>query len=195
MALPIHANASGGTVHVGPPGLYDVVIAGVKKDELTSTFGTNDVCRFQCRLLQVLDSDGEPVVIDAIANWLLSPMSKLWAWLENLGMHPQVGFDLDLEDAIGRQAVASIIDGTSSKDGSLFSKVDALYAPKRGAMAPGADLLTPQGGVNWTAFWAECGRRHITREMVVDALGGDINSITIMPVNDVLQILEDLRGI
>ena len=194
MALIMRASASGGLVHVGKPGLYDAIVTGVREDNIPSTFNNGDVIRITCKLVDVVDEGGDPVHLDAIANAKLTSLSKLWAWLEALGLHPEVDFDLDLEQVVGHACVLSIVDAKSSKDDSVYSRVEAIYPPKRQALAA-EGLLSPTGAVNWTAFWAECGRRHITREMVADAVGGDINNITVMPINDVLQLLEDLRGI
>lgn len=193
MALVVRATASAGGVHVGPPGLYDAVISDVKQDHLAeSKFGTGDIIRFYAKLHDVMDADGDPVIIDAIANLLLTPMSKLWSWLEALGVSPEVGYDIDIESVVGKPCVLSIIDNV--KDGTTFSRVDGIFPAKRQQLTVDG-LLTPTGGINWTAFWAECGRRHINREMVAEYLGGDINTITVMPVLDVLQLLEELKGI
>jgi len=190
----MRATTSGGLVHIGKPGLYDAIVTGVREDNIPSTFNNGDVIRFTCKVVDVLDETADPVHIDAIANAKLTSLSKLWAWLEALGLHPEADFDLDLEGVIGHACVLSIVDAVSKQDGSTYSKVDAIYPPKRQALAA-EGLLSPTGNVNWTAFYAECSRRHITREMLADAVGGDINNITVMPINDVLQLLEDLRGI
>lgn len=196
MALIIRATPSAGAVHIGRPGLYDAKVSGIRQDQLTSTFGTNDVVRITCKVLDVMDEQGEDVHIDAIANWLLSPMSKLWGWLENLGLKPEIDFDIDLEQAVGKDCVLSIVDYRNPKDQQLISRVDGIFPPRRQAKVTTAEnLLTPTGGINWTAFWAEASRRQITREMVADALGGDINAIAVMPIADVMQLLEDLRGV
>jgi hypothetical protein len=196
MAFTIRATASQGGVHLGRPGLYDAFVTDVRRDHLTGAqFGSGDVARFYCRVADVLDESGDPVIIDAIANLLLSPMSKLWGWLEALGMHPEIGVEQDLEEAVGKACVLSVVDNV--RDGVTYSRVEGIF-PARNAPAaglPAPNLLTPTGEVNWTGFWAECTRRHISRDMVSDYLNGDLNQISAMPVGDVLGILENLSGV
>ena len=193
MALIMRASASGGLVHIRP-GLYDAVVTGVRPDNLPGTFGTGDVIRITCRLADVVDEGGDPVHIDGIANAKLTTMSKLWSWLEALGLHLETDFDVDIEQVVGKQCVLSVVDAISKQDGTTYSKVDAIYAPRRQAMAA-EGLLSPTGDINWTAFYAEAQRRHITKDMIAGALGGDINVIGTKDPSVVLQLLEDLRGI
>jgi len=141
----MRASASGGLVHIGKPGLYDAVVSQVRTDQMTSSFGTNDVVRFTCKLDLVVDEGGDPVHLDAIANARLTPQTKLWAWLEALGLHPEVDFDIDIEQAVGKACVLSIVDAV--REGTTFSRVDAMYPPKRQQLAA-EGLVTPTGGLN-----------------------------------------------
>lgn len=198
MPFNLRGSASQAGVHLGRPGLYDAVVTDVKQDHITGgQFGSGDVARFFFRVSDVMDQAGDPVIIDAIANLLLSPMSKLWSWLENLGLRPEVGVEQDLEEAVGRLCVLSVIDNV--RDGVTYSRVDGIF-PARQAQPRVADgeappnLLTPTGELNFTGFWAEAQRRRISREMVADYLGGDLNSIAILPIGDVIKILDELRG-
>lgn len=207
MGFVIKATQSSGAIYVGPAGLYDAEIVEVRKDFIEGgLYGSGDVVRFMCALDDTVDEKGEPAIIDATANLLLSPKSKLWGWLENLAIYPAIGNSVDLDLALGKRCVLSIVDNV--RDGTTYSKVDGLFPAKvsraQANMAearaqlqapPSAELVTATGAVNWTGFWAEAGRRQISRPMVADYVGGDINAITTMPVLDVLKILEDLRGL
>jgi hypothetical protein len=130
MSLVLTAEAGGGVKL--DPGTYPVVCMDVKEDRLdNSQFGNGDVIRFVLEVVDVLDENGEPVQLDAIANRKLTPKSKLWGWLEAFGLKVAVGAKVNIEDAVGREAFAIVIEKEGSQGGS-FARIESIVpAPSR----------------------------------------------------------------
>ena len=111
-----------------PPGNYTMTCTEVTEDALENpSFGTGEIIRFELETEDIFDEQGNPASIDAIANDKMSPKSKLWRWCEAFGAAPKVGEPFNLEQLIGCQAVAKIIDKLDEKGVPTgFTRVDDL---------------------------------------------------------------------
>jgi hypothetical protein len=197
-------------IHV-PPGTYPVTVTepAPVPDKITSAqYGTTNVIRFTFALDGMTTDDGEPLQIDAIANHNLSSLSKLNEWIRALGMHPEVGDEVDLDELVGRTALAMIIDGKPSKDGQVYSRVDAIVpAPKTPGQTNGAKaaqkapaasetpaMITPEYAIDWTVFWAACKAAGIPNTEVAAEVEGGLTALKDMDPTDVVELFEILKG-
>lgn len=170
--------SQGGGVHIDP-GTYHIRCMDAREDHLdNSQFGSGDVIRFDLEAVDMVMPDGNPVQLDAIANDRLTPKSKLWGWLEAFGLKVEVGSDIDIDDVVGREAYAVVVD-KASEQGGVFSKVDNLIPlPKTGARsmpgaAPPLEVVRSDGSVNLIAFWKALDAAGITRLHLQEAYGMD----------------------
>lgn len=191
-------------VHI-KPGLYPAHVLRAYEDHIdNSTFGAGDVLRLDLVLDNMLNDKGEAVVLDAIANPVLTPKSKLWGWCEALAMTPFVGMQLNTDDLETRPCTIEVRDKLANDgSGTVFSVVARLtYAmsgqgPSQGPAPTAAEappLLRPDGAVDFTQFWVEATKRGITQTMVKAQLEtADLNELSAMPPLDVLELLTVLR--
>ena len=114
------------------PGVYAATCVRVADDTLeTPQYGDGNIVRLYMVLDDVLDAEGEPIELDAIANRKLSPKAKLTRWAEALGrpIDFEAEIEFDTEELVGGICLAKIIH----KDGSDWPRVDDLTArPKAG---------------------------------------------------------------
>jgi len=195
-------------IHV-PPGTYPVTVtepAPVPDTIVSGQYGTSNVIRFTFALDGMSNDDGEQLLIDAIANHNLSPLSKLNEWINALGMTPAVGDEVDLDDLVGCHALAQIIDNRG-KDGQVYSRVDKVVAaPKTPGKTNGAkaaqkaptasetpSMITPEYAIDWTVFWAACKAAGIANTEVVKEVDG-LDNLKTMDPTDVVELYEILKG-
>ncbi len=133
------------------PGTYPVICTDVKGDTLENpSFGDGAIIRFSLKVEDMLDENGEEVVLDPIANDKLTPKSKLTEWLKAFGVVAEVGETINIEEAIGKRALA-VVGTKPGKDGTgEFATVDSIIPAQKGR---------PQGPVNPSdleigEFWA-----------------------------------------
>lgn len=184
MSLVMKAKAAGG-VHI-KPGTYNVVCSGVREDEIENSQWDKNVIRFDLQTTDVLDENGDAVELDAIASRKLSPKSKLWGWLTALGVQLDVGADIDLEEAIGHEALAVIEDHTGT-DGAVFSRVKDLIPPaSQKAVVDVKDLPVS----DWWALVKESGFSVIAaRDKAVELYKKEPKDLTPALRADVLAVL------
>lgn len=151
MPITREAKAASGGLQL-KPGMYQVMCLDVKEDLLEeAAFGNGEIIRFMLMTEDALDTDGNPVEFDAIANDKLTPKSKLTAWLGAFGVAVVVGSQVDIEEAIGKKAQAKIVQklDASGKD-TGFSKVDdILPAPNARVVEVPIELMKVE---EWYAF-------------------------------------------
>ena len=130
-------------------------------------FGNGDVIRFLLEAVDVFDQDGNPIELDGIANDLLTPLSKLTRWLGAFGLTSEPGEEIDMEQAIGREAMAVIIN-VPGKDGTgAFARIsDIVPLPMTGSRngrvaappRPAPPKPVPDGSSpdpDFTGFWTQ----------------------------------------
>lgn len=185
-------------IHV-KPGTYPVTVVepAPVPDVLTSaSYGTSNVIRFTFALEGMTNQDGEQMLIDAIANHNLSPLSKLNEWNQALGMRPAIGDEVDLDELVGRRALVQIIDN-HGKDGQTYSKVDKLIAMPNTGASPAAKsgtppMITPEGEIDWTVFWAHAKANGVSSKMVAAELDGKLDNLKTMAAPDAVLLLETI---
>ena len=175
------------------PGTYRVQLQDLKETILENPqFGNGDVIRFVLHTTEVTGTDGQPVEIDGIANDKLTPLSKLTRWLGAFGVSAEPGEELDMEQAIGLEAMAVIVN-RPSKDGSgNFARVDDLVPlPKTGTRR----VVAASGDDELSAWWKQTRdekfeRKHVL-EFCEELFGAEPSNIT---AAERAELLERLRG-
>jgi hypothetical protein len=78
-------------------------------------FGNGDVIFFEFEVLDVVDGNGEPIVMKEVANDTWNPFTKAWQWAIGFGLPLDVGVEIDLEDFVGKTAIGRIENRVSNK--------------------------------------------------------------------------------
>lgn len=182
------------------PGVYFATCTGVKDDTIENPqFGNGDIVRIYLRLDDMVAEDGEPVVLDGMANRIISPKSKLTRWAEALGR--PINFDeeddFETEDLVEGRCQVKVT--RENKDS--WPKVDDLTALPRGmANQPTVDDTIAflkvdakgEAAVDWTIFWTVVKRHGLNKTHIINAAEGkepeDIDPF------ELPQILEALIG-
>lgn len=182
-------------------GTYEVECLALEEFFLeVDLFGNNDKIRFKFEVKGEQRSDGEPFELSAMCNDKLSESSTLWGWLTALGLSPLPGDDIDLEECIGKHALAevAIVEGKKAegaKEAPKYNRIKKLMAlPKsRGVKAPTkpveaasdaqsrkepddlSDWLrfdqTGEPVADWTAFWTVARKYKVKREDILKEAG------------------------
>lgn len=194
-------------IHV-QPGTYPVTVtepAPVPDTIVSGQYGTSNVIRFTFALDGMFNEEGEQMLIDAIANHNLSPLSKLNEWINALGLAPQIGEEVDLDELVGRQALAQIIDNRG-KDGQVYSRVDKIIpaptarqngskaSPAAHAASQSPSMITVTGELDFTEFWKACKNAGITQKEVAEAVSGDLNNLKTMDPTEVVALFDILKA-
>lgn len=129
-------------------GTYEVICADATTDQLPNPqFGDGNVLRLKLQVVDMVNPDGSDVVLDAIANLKLSPMSKLWGWIEAFGFKLEVGQDFDTDQLKGLNAYA-VVGQREGQDGALWPRVESIIPlPKQRASSTSA-------ASNVSGWWA-----------------------------------------
>jgi hypothetical protein len=186
--VPEIAVTAGGPAYEIEEGVYPAHITETVADELAQAkFASGrDILRIWIRLDDMVDPiNNEDIDIDAIASRKLSPSTKLWGWLENLG------FKLDPEtvntfnsDVLHGFAIRAVIGSKKKTDGSVWPTIENVLAPVKGSAGaaeneqlkamfykngpravPDASPFD-DGARDYTWFWSMAKRAGFTPEMV-----------------------------
>lgn len=122
------------------PGTYPVTCLSVKAETLENPqYGDGNIIRFELRFDDVLDENGEEIKRDLRANDKLTPMSKLTGILLAFGVKAAVGEEVDIEDCVGKQALAQVIE--IKKDDKVYDRIkDLLPTQKKASGDPTANI-------------------------------------------------------
>jgi hypothetical protein len=188
-------------------GTYEVLCLKVWADKLKDPqFGTGDVLKIKLQFPDLVNEDtNEFFEMDAMANFTLSPRSKLYGWAMAFGCKVDLeANEFDAEQMVGKVAQAVIIKDTK-KDGSIWPAVDSIVpAPKKrsaGSTGPTAassvrSVIMPDGKVNFAIFWQELARLGGTREGLMLRFNVDVEGLSKqlagMDAADVAMLLEEL---
>lgn len=174
--------------------MYNVRCIETTQDHLDgSKFGSGDVVRIILEVQDQIDSDGNPVEIDAIANLKLTPKSKLWEWAEAFGLKPVVGQDFDTDDLVDCHARALIVDRDEpSADGKVYSRVEKIMAPGSNAAPASPTIVNADGTPNWSAFWPAIAKLGLNKQHVFDHIG--TMDLTGLDGADVAIAYEELKA-
>ena len=140
------------------PGTYKVRLMDLKEATLENPqFGNGDVIRFVLETVDVVDGEGNPIELDGIANDKLSPMSKLTRWLSAFGVTSKPGEEVDMEDAVDREAMAVIVNKPGKDGTGAFPRIEDLVPlPKTGngrTARPTEPPVTTDGAVMEIGDW------------------------------------------
>jgi hypothetical protein len=149
------------------PGTYTVRLMDLVETTLENPqFGNGDVIRFALETTDVVDEEGNPVQLDGIANDKLTPMSKLSRWLTAFGVSAKPGEDVDMEKAIGQQAMAVIVLKPGKDGTGAFPRIDDLVPlPKAG----GRSVPTTPASVDISGWWKTTRDAGLKRDDVLKA--------------------------
>ncbi len=183
------------------PGIYAVTCFDAKEDKLdNSKFGDGHVIRLDLEIASELDNNENPVRLDAIANFKLTPSSKLWEWAEAFGCTPVLGDDFDTDCLIGKQAQAVVINKASEKEGGgTFSRVDKIVPMPKGSRGNGGSapkevsVIKADGSWDSDVFWREVNKAGLNRSIVTDHVGGDIDTLMEMDGPAAQAVLDELK--
>lgn len=187
------------------PGTYPVTCVAVRPDTLENPqYGDGSVIKFKLEFDGLEDDDGEPLTREAMAGDYLTPGSKLTRYLFAFGITADIGGEVDIDDAVNRQALAVV--GKKTKGDKVYDTInDLIPAPKartNGAKAPQkaqeADrtpsMIKPDYTIEWTVFWKSLRELGFTREQVIEEAGGDVEALMAMDPTDVVELYEILKG-
>lgn len=174
------------------PGVYEATCIRVKDDHLDNAqFGDGDVVRIFMQFDELYDSEGEQVVLDAIANRVISPKAKLTRWAEALGS--PIDFDsldeFETEQLLGGEALVKVV----RKDAASWPRIDEITArPTKGAKPTPAKA---DGEPDFTAFWAQVKVLGKTKDDV-QALLPNRNMLAMQDMSgaDLVELLERLEA-
>ena len=97
--------------------------------------------RFKLVVEGELTKDGKQIVLDPIANRVLSPKSKLWSWLVAFGFSPRIGEAFELENCVGKRALAAVAAKTLADGSKGFPRVESLMRLPTAKAKPAAAKL------------------------------------------------------
>lgn len=146
-------------------GTYTVQLMDLVETTLENPqYGNGDVIRFALETTDVVDEEGNPVQLDGIANDKMTPMSKLSRWLSAFGVSAKPGEDVDMEEAIGKQAMAVIVLKPGKDGTGAFPRIDDLVPLPRsgGRAAPAAPAAT-----DISAWWKQTRDAGLKRDDVL----------------------------
>lgn len=133
------------------PGTYEVICIKTEEAYLEKPqFGDGHVVRITMNTTDEVDEDGELIELSTIANFTLTPKSKLWGIFEAFGIKPTLGQDLDTDLMVGKRAFA--VTGQKPRDdGSHWVTVEALIPPLTKKEL--GSLTKPDGTTDFAVFW------------------------------------------
>ncbi len=137
-------------------GTYEVELLTVADFVIKDpSFGDGNVFKWSFEVVDQLDEDGEPIILDPISNRKLTPLTKFWAWAVALGAKPEIGEDFDTETLNGAHAMAQV-EAKLKPDGSKgFPKIVGLVAmPKTNARRPTGGSTKPDSE-SISDWWAK----------------------------------------
>jgi hypothetical protein len=185
------------------PGTYPVTCIGVRGDTLENPqYGDGAVVKFRLEFDGLEDDEGEPLTREAMASDYLTTGSKLTRYLFAFGISASVGQDIDLDDAIGKQALAVV--GKKTKGDKVYDTIDNLIpAPKArtngskpAQKAPAASqtpsMIKDTGEVDWPIFWKVTREAGIKREEVIAETENDVDKLLAMDPTDAVALAEIL---
>ncbi len=115
-----------------PDGTYEVRCTETQDDEIESVFSEEpaDIIRLFVEIVDHVNVDGGPIILDPIANRKLTPKTKLWGWFQAFGIDPEIGKDLDTETMVGRHALALVQNKISDGGGKWPKVVNFMPLPR-----------------------------------------------------------------
>ena len=136
-------------------GTYPITIVAIAEGQIENPqYGDGRVVRIDMEFDGMVLPDGDPVILDAIANPKLSPKSKLGGWCKALGFDLEIGQEFDLDELVGAKGLAVIEN--ESKDGQDWPRVVNIVGTVRTnrTTVPPADTSKPDIGAFWEAAYA-----------------------------------------
>ena len=132
-------------------GTYPMTIVAINEAFLPNPqYGDGNVVRIDMELVDLVTPDGEPIILDTIANPKLSPKSKLGGWCKALGFDLEIGQEFELDELIGAKGLAVIENET--KDGQDWPRVvNIVGAPK----SSNGSVRKADGSPDFDAFWKQ----------------------------------------
>lgn len=189
-------------------GTYVVACIEVKDDVIESEqYGVSEVVRIYLEFEEVKDEDGEPAVLDAIANRKISKKAKLTRWATAMGVAPDLAAnDFETEDLVAQRCMAVVVnrvDGTEKwpRVTDLVALPKSVAGRQSGtvvrqeAAATTPAMITADYTLDFTAFWAACKTMGIDRALVAGEVGGDLAVLQTMDPMDVVAIYNRLAGV
>jgi len=190
------------------PGTYPVTCISVRPDTLENPqFGDGAVIKFRLEFDGLEDDEGEPLTREAMASDYLTPGSKLTRYLFAFGITAELGGEIDIDDALNRQALAVV--GKKTKSTPTGDKVydtinDLIPAPKArthkaeapAQKAPAASqtpsMIKDTGEIDWPIFWKVTREAGIKREEVIAETENDVDKLLAMDPTDAVALAEIL---
>ena len=197
-------------------GTYSVTCIGVKEDTIQNPqYGNGDVIKFTLQFDNLTDDEGNLLTRETMASDYLTPGSKLTAILQGFGVTAELGHALDIDDCIGRQALAKVGSVTKTVKGVVktFDTIDEIFAapkdvqraaaPSRPAQRPTETptqdasampaVIMPDGiSPDFPAFWRGIEKLGLTRKHAYDKAGG-MDRFGDLDGPDLAYLLEELR--
>lgn len=134
-----------------PENTYEVMCMDVKPETWEEDeFGNLQKLRWFLEAQDLFDSEGNPARIEAVCNDKWSEKATAWIWSEAFGLHPSYGEPTDIEDCIGKKALAQVAI-RKSKKGKEFNVVERMMALPAGRRAAAPSTPEP----DFDGFWRQ----------------------------------------
>lgn len=158
-------------------GTYPVTCIGVKEDTIPNPqYGNGDVIKFTIQFDTIEDDEGVLLTRETMASDYLTPGSKLTAILLAFGVTAEVGQRVDIDDCLGKQALATVGSITKTVKGVVktYDTIESLFpAPvmkgraARPPAEPAASVEETQGVLDISAWWKVTRDRNWKRDDVL----------------------------
>jgi hypothetical protein len=188
---------SGGEVPIIPDDLYTATITKVIDVVLDEPdrFGNQE----KVEIHLAFDVDGESEHLEPRVNRKWGEKATLYAIAEACGLEPDPWKPFDTDVLVKRKVNVLIETPEEGKWPRVkaWSKTRQANGTKPAQKAPAAPqtpaMITALGDVDWTIFWAECGKAGIQKTEVAVEMGGDLTLLPNVPAADVVKLFEKLR--
>jgi hypothetical protein len=185
-----------GDVPVIPNDLYTATITKVIDVVLDEPdrFGNQE----KVEIHLAFDVDGESETLEPRVNRKWGEKATLYAIAEACGLSPDPWQPFDTDQLVKRKVNVLIETPEEGK----WPRVKAWSKTRQNGgkpvqAAPAAPqtpaMITAMGEMDWTTFWAECGKAGIQKTEVAEEMGGDLTLLPNVPAADVVKLYEKLR--
>lgn len=139
-----------------PEDTYEVMCMDIKPELWKKDkFGNLEKVRFFLETEDLFDAGGNPARIEGVCNDKWSEKATLWLWCEAFGLQPNYDEPSDIEDCIGKKALAkvAITQTADGKDFNVVERMMALPAGRRTQRPAPATATEPEP--DYDTFWKQ----------------------------------------
>lgn len=189
--------ASRDDLEVVPEDTYEITCMDVKPETWKEDkFGNLNKVRFFLETQDTFDSEGNPARIEAVCNDKWSEKATLWLWCEAFGLHPSYDEATDIEDCIGKKALAKVTIA-HTREGKPFNTVERMMALPAGRRVQNKEPVNAPSDAepDYSAFWKQVrAMGKGTEDVRVLLPGQDMVAMQDQTAADLVELLEKLSA-